>query len=65
MSNENKLRREALSTITSPRGNFFVVKIKDDNLKDAKLHLEIAKKLDKDDEIVKKIEKVIEKREGK
>ena len=35
------------------------------NLKDAKLHLEIAKKLDKDDEIVKKIEKVIEKREGK
>lgn len=35
------------------------------NLKDAKLHLEIAKKLDKDDEIVKKIEKVIKKREGK
>ncbi|MBP1889705.1 tetratricopeptide (TPR) repeat protein [Clostridium moniliforme] len=35
------------------------------NLKDAKLHLEIAKKLNKDDEIVKKIEKAISKEENK
>ncbi|MGL4569741.1 MAG: tetratricopeptide repeat protein [Clostridium sp.] len=35
------------------------------NLKDAKLHFEIAKNLDKDDEIVKKIEKIIEQKENK
>lgn len=45
MSNENKLRREALSTIISPRGNFFVVKIKDDNLKDAKFYKEYVNSL--------------------
>ena len=35
------------------------------NLEDAKLHLKIAKQLNKDDEIVQKIEKLISKKENK
>lgn len=45
--------------------NIIMCYLNSGNLEDAKLHLRIAKELNKDDEIVQKIEKVINKKENK
>lgn len=45
--------------------NIIMCYLNSGNLEDAKLHLRIAKELDKDDEIVQKIEKLINKKENK